>query len=244
MNQTGQLVDTLKRVLKARGLTYASVAQQVGLSEASVKRLFAEQSFSLQKLEKFCAVLEIDFFELAKLARGALDSQDALSHAQEQVLADSPRLLAVFYLVYNHWQLADILARYQITEAEALSHLLQLTKLGIIDLLPNNLIRLRVSRGLSVRHDGPIRAQHGQHAMDDFLSVHFQEHGGYFRFEFRELSPASFEIFKRKLDRLAADFLELADIDSTLPPTQRQSIGIGLGVRPWEMGLVTGLHTR
>jgi len=47
-----------------------------------------------------------------------------------------------------------------------------------------------------------------------------------------------------KIDRLAAEFNELAELDSTLPPEQRQSVGLALGMRPWRIGPVTGLKER
>ena len=46
MAQIGLLVTELKRYLKAQGVTYASLAKQLDLSESSVKRQFARQSFS------------------------------------------------------------------------------------------------------------------------------------------------------------------------------------------------------
>lgn len=47
MAQAQALIDALKNVLKARGMTYAKIGKGLGLSEASVKRVFAERSFSL-----------------------------------------------------------------------------------------------------------------------------------------------------------------------------------------------------
>ena len=44
-----QLVEALKRVLKAQGLTYANLAERIGMSEASVKRMFSEQSIRLER---------------------------------------------------------------------------------------------------------------------------------------------------------------------------------------------------
>lgn len=244
MSQTSELLNALKRVLKSRGLTYRHVAEQVGLSEASVKRLFAEETFSLQRLEQVCGTLEIDFFELAKLARGTRDSADLLTMEQEQKLASNPKLLAIFYLLYNDWDVQQIQAHYDITEADCIRLMTQLDKARILDLLPNNRVRLRVSRNLRLRLDGAIRKRYGPEAMQDFLMVRFEDHGGLFRFEFRELSSASVEIVKRKIERLAADFNELAELDSTLPPARRKTIGVGLGVRPWTISLVTGLKPR
>ena len=45
-----QLVEALKRVLKAQGLTYAMLAERIGMSEASVKRMFSDQSIRLERL--------------------------------------------------------------------------------------------------------------------------------------------------------------------------------------------------
>ena len=45
------LVDALKRLLKAHDVTYARVAAGLGLSEASVKRMFSRRDFTLQRLE-------------------------------------------------------------------------------------------------------------------------------------------------------------------------------------------------
>lgn len=50
MSQTHALIQALKKQLRAQGKTYADVADLLELSEASVKRLFATESFTLQRL--------------------------------------------------------------------------------------------------------------------------------------------------------------------------------------------------
>jgi transcriptional regulator with XRE-family HTH domain len=51
VSETAQIIDVLKRTLKTRGLTYRDVAKRVGLSEGSIKRVFAAETFTLQRLE-------------------------------------------------------------------------------------------------------------------------------------------------------------------------------------------------
>ena len=241
---TDQLLDALKRVLKSRRVTYSELALRIGLSEASVKRLFSQQTFTLARLQQVLKALDMDFFELAKLARGAGDAPQEMSEEQEQALASEPNLMGVFYLLFNDWQPAQILARYELTEAELTRWLTKLDRLQLIDLMPGNRVKLKVSRHLRLKPSGAIRAKHGQRTMTDFLAVEFDRHGGHFLFEFRDISPASFAVMQRKIDRLAAEFNELAELDSTLPPEQRQSIGLALGMRPWRIGQVTGLKER
>jgi hypothetical protein len=152
--------------------------------------------------------------------------------------------MGVFYLLFNDWQPSQILTRYELSEAELTRLLAKLDRLQLIDLLPANRVKLKVSRHLRLKPSGAIRAKHGQRTMAEFLAVEFDRHGGHFLFEFRDVSPASFAVMVRKIDRLAAEFNELAELDSTLPPEQRQSIGLALGMRPWRIGQVTGLRER
>ena len=59
MSQVNELIDTLKRLLRERGLTYAVVAQQLGLSEATVKRGFSTRSFTLERVVAICDLIGI-----------------------------------------------------------------------------------------------------------------------------------------------------------------------------------------
>ena len=64
MSQTKPLIDTLKRELKKQRKTYRDVAEVLGLSETSVKRLFVDRSFSISRLDKVCEMLEIEISDL------------------------------------------------------------------------------------------------------------------------------------------------------------------------------------
>ena len=242
--QTTGLVNTLKKLLKARGATYRDLARVLGLSEPSVKRLFSERTFTLHRLEQVCAFLEVDFFEVAKLARGAATVIDRMSIEQEEALAADPRLLGIFYLVFNDWQVDDILARYRVTRPEALKLLLRLDRLGLAELQPGDVVKLKVPKSVRLLPDGPIRRAHGKSVVASFIQADFAELGGRFRFEFRELSKSSFELLQRRIDRVAVEFNELAELDSYLPSDQRTTIGMALGIRPWAMSWVTGLQPR
>ena len=238
---TSTLIRALKATLKSRSLTYDDLAGRLQLSHASVKRLFAEETFTLKRIEDICNVLEIDFFDLARLARGASTDTDEMTTPQEQALAADARLMGMFYLVFNEWTFDAILETYDINKADCTKLLLQLDKLRLIELGANNALRLKVPKTLRLQRDGPIRRSHGKTVVNDFLQVDFAEAGGYFRFEFRDLSRASVAHLERKLERIAQELHELAELDGYLPPNQRQTIGLALGMRPWTMSWVTGL---
>ena len=68
MTQVPLILDIVKKQLRAQGKTYRDVASHLNLSEASVKRLFAEQNFSLQRLESTAELLGYELTELIQLA--------------------------------------------------------------------------------------------------------------------------------------------------------------------------------
>jgi transcriptional regulator with XRE-family HTH domain len=244
MKDARDLVDALKQVVRLRGLTYAELARRIGLSEASVKRLFSQRSFTLARLEQCCVALDVDFLELARLARGREGASAQMTMAQETALAGDAKLMGVFYLVLNGWTAAEIVARYQLTAVQCTHLLAQLDRLGLVDLMPGERVRLKLPRDVRLRADGPIRRKHGRRVVDDFLAPQFDRVGGLFAFEFRELSRASFEILKRKLARLAEELHQLADVDAHLPPAERETIGVALGIRPWSMASAIELALR
>jgi transcriptional regulator with XRE-family HTH domain len=239
MTGAAEITDALKRCLKARGMTYARLAAALDLSEASVKRLFSAGSFTLKRIEQICRVLEIDLFELARLARSEEAMATELTAAQEQALAADPQLLLVFHLVLGGWRLDEIVAQYNVSRAECLQVLLALDRLRLIDLQPNNEVRLRTVRHVNWRRGGPIRRAYQAMVLSEFFRDAFDRPGESLRFEAKELSAASREVIGRKLERLVREFNELAEVDAALAPTERDSVGLVIGLRPYVLSLFT-----
>lgn len=67
MAQTAALVNAPKFVLRGRGVTYAEVAKGIRLSDASVKRIFAARSFTLEQLDQVCSFIGMEISDLAKM---------------------------------------------------------------------------------------------------------------------------------------------------------------------------------
>lgn len=244
LTDTPKIVAALKQCLRAKGVTYAQLARELGLSEASVKRVFAEGSFTLKRLEQVCRVLELDLLELARISRRQEALASELTRAQEAALAREPKLLTVFHLLLNDYTLADICRDYEIDEPEGFRLLHRLDRLGLIELRPGNAVRLRVSRRLAWRADGPVRVLYDERIAGEFMNARFDGEGETLRFETRELSAASQAVMRRKIERLAAEFNELAEIDAALPPRERQSVAVMLAIRPWVFSLVSALKRR
>src|SRR6266568_689592 len=145
VSQAALLVDLVKRTLRHKGLTYRYVAKGLKLSESSVKRMFARRNLSLGRLERICALMNLEIADLLDLTRAADGSLTELSEKQERELVGNLKLLLVGMLALSHWTAAKILETYRFSEAELVGLLTRLDRMRIIDLLPENRIKLRVT---------------------------------------------------------------------------------------------------
>jgi DNA-binding Xre family transcriptional regulator len=101
MSQTRPLIDTLKQELRKQRINYRQVAEALELSETSVKRLFSDEAFSIKRLEKVCALLDLDISDLVHLMEKNIELTAQLSAQQEQELVSDVKLLLVALLLMN-----------------------------------------------------------------------------------------------------------------------------------------------
>ena len=234
MTEVVHLVATIKRLLKARGLTYRDVARSLGLSEPSVKRVFASERFTVARLAQVAGLLGYTLAELTQEAAAAAPALHGLTAAQEAQLVTDEKLLLVAVCAFNHWTVADMVAAYRVTRAECLKRLLALDRMGVIDLLPGDRIRLRVARDFDWLPDGPIRRYFAMQGQADFLGGAFDGQGEALEFSHAMLSaPAAAEL-QRELRRLRQKLAALHDESAAVPLAQRRGTGLLLATREWE----------
>jgi transcriptional regulator with XRE-family HTH domain len=243
MSESAQIIDVLKRNLKSRGLTYRDLAKRVALSEASVKRVFAEETFTLQRLEKICAAIGMTMAELMRAAAASSESRATLlSFEQEQMLASNPKLLASFYLLLNGHAAAEIMTRMELNERELRSLFVKLDTARLIELQPRLKTRLRVGPIVTWRTDGPVHRLYEAQVKAEFLRADFAGAREALHFRSAELSEASARILNRKLEQLAQEFAEYAALDVSLPAKEKHSVAMLLAFRPWVFSMFGGLR--
>lgn len=233
MAQTTSLLDTLKTVLKSNSITYRDVARHLALSEASIKRMFAEQSFSLQRLDQICQLVDMEISDLVKHMEFAQQQLNELTEAQEQELVSDVRLLLVAFLVVNGWKFEDIAKWYNLPETDIIHYLVKLDRLNLISLMPNNRIRLRISPKFAWHRNGPIQKFFTEHLQEDFLNSDFDSKYETFLFPTGMLSRASCKQFNRRISQLVQDFHIMNEQDRQLPLKDRFGYSLFLAFRPW-----------
>jgi transcriptional regulator with XRE-family HTH domain len=227
------MIDALKRQLKAKAVTYAELGKRIGLSEPSVKRMFAQRSFTLERLEQVLEVVGMDFAELAQAATNARQLISQLTYAQEEEIIGDTKLLVVAVAALNQIPVEEIVAVYRISEAETVKYLLRLDRIGFLTLLPNNRVKLLVSRTFSWIPNGPIQTWFRQEASGDYLDTRFAGSHELMRLVSVMLSPRSTRALLERLKQVADEFSQQHQDDARLPYDQRHSITLLLAARPW-----------
>lgn len=239
-----RFVETLKKCVRARGMTYAQLARAVGLSEPSIKRMFSRGTFTLARLDEILAVLELDLYEVARMSRGADTGPSELTLEQEVALAKDERLLSVFWLVQNGWRFAEIVAEFSISKAELTLAFGRLARLKLVEWGAGERVRLCVPKDFRWRAGGPVKKAYGRLVTQDFLQARFESPLELLRFESREISAESAAVLKRRLERVVAEFNELAELDAATPADRRTGMALLVACRPWKFSVVNALKRR
>ena len=232
MAERDLIVAELKRALRERGLTYAVVAQQLSLSLASVKRLFARGDFSLTRLERICELLDLSLREILERAaeRGVPTNQLTLTQERE-IVADT-RLFLVTWLLLNRVSAEDITRLYRFSERELVRWLIRLDRLKVIELQPGNRVRLLVSRRFSWRPGGPVQRYIHHKLLREFLASAFVGAPEEFFFHGAMVSDAVQDQLKRVLQHAARECMELIERERAAPQ-DRHGAAFVLALRPW-----------
>lgn len=241
MAQATALVDVLKQTLKSHQLTYADVGKALDMSEANVKRQFASKRFTLDRLEAICRIMDMDLTDLFQLFEDSRARITQLSLEQEQELVKDIKLLLVAVGVRNHFSFNDIVEHYHFSESDCIKCLARLDRLKLIDLLPNNRIKLRVAEDFHWLPNGPIESFFEQQLQQPFLESRFSGELERRLFLHGVLSEASIEQLTHKIKLLAKEFNDLLRQDVSLPVTKRQSIGIFMAMRPLQVEMFQAL---
>ena len=242
MGQVTPLLNTLKRELKAQGLTYTEVAEQLNLSESSIKRLFSESRLSLDRLEQLCQLLGMEISDLVQKMNEQRKQLNMLTEEQEREVVEDQKLMLMALCALNHWTFEEILATYDLTEHEGIRLLARLDRLKIIELLPLNRFRLIAASDFHWIPEGPIQRFFRDEVQPGFMQSSFANPGEKFLFRNGMLSRGSNATMMNKMERLIAEFNELHDEDAGLPLAERFGSSMLVALRPWEFGFFRSLR--
>lgn len=239
MTTTANLIAVLKEELKAARMTYADLAQKLDMAESSVKRMFAKGDMPLSRIDAICGALKIDFAELAKRVADSQPLLAELTLAQEKAVVADKKLLLVAICVLSQWTLEQITAAYRLDEPETIKYLVQLDRIGIIELRPLNRYRLKLAKTFSWRPHGPVMNFFRENALHDYFAGSFDRDDESLVLVHGSISKSLAPTFVDRLQRVAQDFAQQHQADQKLAAQHREGYTLLLAMRSWEFDAFT-----
>ena len=235
MSQSGQIILTLKKTLKAKDFKYKDVAKHLCISESSIKRQFTQGDISLNRLEKICDLLNMEISDLLELVHLESIQIEQLTIIQERKIVSNTKLMILTVCVLNNLSFDKIFEIYNFEKPELIKLLLQLEKLNLIILKPDNKIKTLISRTFQWHKNGPIQTYFENHIHDDFFDCKFTQAGEIRVVINGMLSKSSNQIIQKKIQQLSQNFSDLAYKDQNISFNRRYGSTMVIAIRPWEL---------
>ncbi|MES2183253.1 MAG: helix-turn-helix transcriptional regulator [Pseudomonadota bacterium] len=234
MSTTADLVAVLKQELKSAHMTYASLAEALGMAESSIKRMLAKGDMPLSRIDAICRVLRLDFADLARRVADSQPLTESLTLEQERAVVADKKLLLMAICALTQWTLEQVVAAYRITEAEAIRALVQLDRIGIIELRLGNRYRLKLSKTFRWQPHGPVMDFFRENALLDYFRGGFDGFGEGMLLVHGSVARANAPGFFERMQRLAQDFARQQQADQKVAAEERSGYTLLLAVRGWE----------
>ena len=242
MSTTADLVAALKKELKTAQMTYADLAQQLGMAESSVKRMLAKGDMPLSRIDAICRALALDFADLARRVADEQPLLKELTQEQERAVVADKKLLLMAICVLSQWTLEQVTTAYRLTEAEGIQYLAQLDRIGIIELRPFNRYRLKLAKTFRWRPHGAVMNYFREHALLDYFAGGFDGPGEGVLLVHGAISRSLAPAFMERMQRVAHDFAQQHLADQKLPESEREGYTLLLALRSWEFEAFAGMR--
>ena len=237
MSQSDEVVELLKQQLKAVNKTYADVAHVLELSEASVKRLFSDKNMSIKRVEKIAELAGMEMTDLFQLLDKSQLKISQLTKEQEETIATDLELMLVALSVVNGFSFQHLVDHYDIPETLLIRKLALLDKLNIIELQPNNLIKLKVAPNFHWLPNGPIQRFFQSKVEKDFFQSRFDRESEKLLVLNGILTHESNIELQKRMTRWGKEFNELMQRDQSIDMDKRKGTTMVLALREWQYSL-------
>lgn len=218
-----EITSALKLAFKAQGVTYRDVADRIGVSEQTIKRLFKDRDCSLSRLSEVCHAINISLYDLLEVAREYSEPMARLSDEQESYLASHPSHFHFLFFLISGYELDDIQKNYQISDLILFRYLRDLDRQQLIELSANNQFRLKVEGKLLMRLNSKLAklVRERNHVFLDHALDHHNDASTWFSSSFRFMSPDTLNAMHSDMEDLMQRYRKAAYQDEAILPKER-----------------------
>lgn len=232
-----QLLTTLKSVIKQKKLTYRMIAMELGVSESSIKRMLNSNDISMSKMYRLLELVDMDFGSLVQLNEQLYRTVSAVDIAVEQELIEDHLLLLIFFHLLNGWSVSNLVHSLEADELTIRRYVYRLSKLGIIEVLIGDRVRLLLAPNFKWSTNGPMETFVRKQVLPEYLSCNFSDPGELQLMSNGWLSESSLKELHRHAQSLVKKHQTLINKDSNLALHDRNVSTLLIAIRPWSLSI-------
>lgn len=225
--------SSLRAVLRSRGIKYEQVAQQLDVSESTVKRWFSSGGMSLDQYAKVLEMADVRFEDLARIIDSKAESEVYFySEHQEQVLVKHPKAHAFFNLLLKYEKVSVVERKCKLPKSVVSRSMKLLDNIGLIEWKEKNRFKFLVSKKVAWRKNGPLRKQFLSEAKNEFLNSNFSGELSSFRFLNLQLSQKASSQLMGKISKVLDDGVNISEVEKSVN-NELEEFGFLFAFRPW-----------
>jgi len=164
-----EIIDALKIAMKSRGVTYNHVAEKLGVSEKTIKRLFKDKDCQLSRLNNICDAIGLSIYDLIDFAKRHIEPNIKLENVQEVFLKGNRLHFYFLFFLTVGYTPSQIQKEYGLSDLSIFKYLRDLDRQKFIELGESNRYRLLIEGKLLMRLHGPLH-QTLKHVNEIFLN--------------------------------------------------------------------------
>ncbi|MDB5396438.1 MAG: family transcriptional regulator [Rhodospirillales bacterium] len=231
------LMGVLRELLRARGLRHSDIAERLNVTERTVTRWFSRDGVDTRVVEQLCDLAGISFFGLCELAGKRIEQRISnMTVKQERMLSEDALLDYLFSQILKGWSTEELRREARIPEAVLVGALIRLEKIGLIELLPGNEIRLLTNKDIKWRPNGPYSRFVNKFLAWSLDNADVSETDAVWVVDALKFSAASRAQLEQKFRKLLQEARELSDIDRRSNAGASEWYTFVLAARPFELG--------
>ena len=161
-----QVFTVVKDLLKSRGLSYSDLANELGISLSSVKRILNGNDINLSKLSQIASFLGLDLFELIEMSKKITQSKYFFNLEQEKFLSKNINHFKVFRYLLLKYSEDEIRSLLGLRDLQLESILIKLDKLNLIQYYEKSKIKLIANFPFQWIENGPLENKYNELIID------------------------------------------------------------------------------
>jgi predicted transcriptional regulator len=222
-------LQSLKKILKTRGISYRMLGKELKVSEATIKRSLSTGQLTFERFAQICRIADIDWSDLEK------DDDDKLARTlteeQELLFSTDTSALRVFYLLLQGFDLESISSKLKFSETKIEKILCSLEKVKILNLYPGNRVKLKVSPHVQWLAKGPLIEKFCSKLLVDFFKADFESSAELLRLHSLQISSYKAQLVSNKIQKFID---EINDMSCTEDASERLPHGVLVAFRSWD----------